>query len=252
MTKDNVIEVNHVSKKFCKSLPHVIKYGFIDIGKGIMGAESSSDQLRRHEFWAIDNVSFKVKKGETLGIIGPNGSGKSTLLKLLNGIFMPDQGKIIVKGKVGALINVGAGFHPMLTGKENIYINGAILGMTKEEIDAKYDEIVDFANIGDFLDTPVKNYSSGMYVRLGFAVAIHCDEVLSIGDIDFRQKAMQKMRDIVNSDKTVIFISHNISAVSSFTKRAIYIKQGCIKAIGETQKVIEQYVDDDKSLKMVK
>lgn len=241
MKKDTVIEVNHVSKKFCKSLPYIIKYGMTDLTKGTLGLEGDSDKLRRHEFWALDNISFMVKKGETLGIIGPNGSGKSTLLKLLNGIFMPDKGKILVKGKVGALINVGAGFHPMLTGRENIYINATILGMTEKEINKKFNEIVNFADIGDFLDTPVKNYSSGMYVRLGFSVAAHCDpdillvdEVLSIGDIDFRQKAMEKMRQIVNSDKTVIFISHNIQAVSAFTKKAIYLKKGQIKAIGKT------------------
>lgn len=252
MNKNTVIEINHVSKKFCKTLRHLIKYGFVDIGKGIFGLESGSNQLRRHEFWALNDVSFKVKRGESLGIIGPNGSGKSTLLKLLNGIFMPDQGKIIVKGKVGALINVGAGFHPMLTGRENIYINGAILGMTKKEIDKKFDEIVNFAGVTNFLDTPVKNYSSGMYVRLGFSVAAHCepdillvDEVLSIGDLEFQQKAMQKMRQIVNSDKTVIFVSHNIDTILSFTKRAIYLKNGQIREIGETPKVVKKYVADE-------
>ena len=163
----------------------------------------------------LKGISFKVKKGETLGIIGPNGSGKSTLLKILNGIFPPDKGTIKIRGKVGALIEVGAGFHPMLTGRENIYINGTILGMSKKEIDEKFDKIVDFADIGDFLDVPVKNYSSGMYVRLGFSIAVCCqpeilliDEVLSVGDISFRKKCLQKIIDLKkNKEISIIFVS---------------------------------------------
>ena len=148
-------------------------FGVTDIGRNLIGLSSHHDKLRKNEFWAVDNISFEVKKGETLGIIGPNGSGKTTMLKMINGIFWPDKGKITVKGKVGALIAVGAGFHPQLSGRENIYINGAILGMSRKEISKKFDDIVDFADIGDFLDTPVKHYSSGMFVRLGFAIAVH-------------------------------------------------------------------------------
>jgi len=188
-SSDIAITVDHVSKKYCKSLKRSMLYGVTDIGRNTLGLSSHSGNLRKSEFWAVDDVSFEVKKGETLGIIGPNGSGKTTLLKMLNGIFWPDKGKITVKGRVGALIEVGAGFHPLLTGRENIYINAAILGMTKEEVDEKFDDIVEFADIGDFLDTPVKFYSRGMYVRLGFAVAVHCepdillvDEVLAVGD----------------------------------------------------------------------
>lgn len=173
MDKDVAIKVDNVSKKYCKSLKRSMLYGVKDIARNTFGLSSHSDKLRKDEFWAVDDVSFEVKKGETLGIIGPNGSGKTTMLKMLNGIFWPDKGKITLKGKVGALIEVGAGFHPLLTGRENIYINAAILGMTKEEVDKKFDEIVEFADIGDFLDVPVKHYSSGMYVRLGFSVAVH-------------------------------------------------------------------------------
>jgi len=248
MDKDIVIEVNHVCKKFCKNPGKMIQYGFSDIRKKLFGLKLSSDKLREQEFWALDNVSFKVKKGESLGIIGLNGSGKSTLLKLMNGIFMPNKGKISIKGKVGALIAAGVGFHPMLTGRENIYINGVILGMTKKEIDKKFDEIVEFADIGDFLDTQVKNYSSGMYVRLGFSVAIHCepdillvDEILSVGDIEFQNKSINKMYEIVKSGKTVIFVSHNISTVLSLTKKAIYLDKGQIKVQGKTSQVIEKY-----------
>lgn len=153
------IKVEHVSKKFSKSLRHSMLYGMEDIGHNLIGLSSNSAKLREKEFWAVDDVSFEIKKGDTLGLIGPNGSGKSTLLKMLNGIFWPDKGKITVRGRVGALIEVGAGFHPLLTGRENVYLNGAILGMSKSEIDSKFDRIVEFADIGDFLDSPVKSYS---------------------------------------------------------------------------------------------
>ena len=186
------IKVDHVSKKYCKSLKRSMSYGIWDIARNTLGLSSRSSRLRKDEFWAVDDVSFEVSRGETVGIIGPNGSGKTTLLKMLNGIFWPDKGKITVKGKVGALIAVGAGFHPALTGRENIYVNAAILGMTKKEVEERFDNILKFADIGDFLDTPVKYYSSGMYVRLGFAVAAHCDpdillvdEVLAVGDAGF-------------------------------------------------------------------
>jgi len=189
--EDNLaIKVESVSKKYFKSPKRSMLYGVKDIARNTFGLSSHSDELRKDEFWAVDEVSFEVKKGETLGMIGPNGSGKTTMLKMLNGIFWPDKGKIAVKGRVGALIEVGAGFHPLLTGRENVYINAAILGMTKKETDKKFDDIIKFADIGDFLDVPVKHYSSGMFVCLGFAVAVHCepeillvDEVLAVGDL---------------------------------------------------------------------
>lgn len=250
MKKDTIIEVNQISKKFCKNLGSTLKYGLIDISKSILGIRGY-DKLRPDEFWALDNVSFEVKRGETLGIIGSNGSGKSTLLKLLNGIFLPDKGEIKVKGKVGALIAVGAGFHPMLTGRENIYVNGTILEMSKKDIDRKFDAIVNFAGTRDFLDSPVKNYSSGMYVRLGFSIAVHClpdillvDEVLSVGDMDFQKKSLERMYEIAKSNKVIIFVSHNIEAVSSFTKKAIYLANGHIKAIGDTKTVVAKYMAD--------
>src|SRR3990170_2258915 len=195
MDEDIAIKVEHVSKKYCKSLKNSMLYGVNDIARNSLGFSSHSERLRNGEFWAVDDVSFELKKGETLGIIGPNGAGKTTLLKMLNGIFWPDKGKITVRGRVGALIEVGAGFHPLLTGKENVYVNAAILGMTKKEVDKKFNDIVEFAGIGDFINVPVKFYSSGMFVRLGFAVAVHCepdilliDEILSVGDAKFRAK----------------------------------------------------------------
>jgi len=184
MDDEIAIKVDHVSKKYCKSLKRAMVYGVTDIGRNTLGLSSHSENLRKHEFWAVDDISFEVRKGETLGIIGSNGSGKTTLLKMLNGIFWPDKGKITINGRVGALIEVGAGFHPLLTGRENVYINAAILGMTKEEVDEKFDSIIEFADIGDFLDTPVKFYSSGMYVRLGFAVAVHCEpDILLVDEV---------------------------------------------------------------------
>lgn len=224
-------------------------YGMQDIGRNMFGQSSRSEQLRHNEFWAVDDVSFELRKGETLGIIGPNGSGKTTLLKMLNGIFWPDKGKITIKGRVGALIAVGAGFHPLLTGRENIYINAAILGMSKQEVDAKFDEIVDFADIGDFLDSPVKHYSSGMFVRLGFAVAVHCkpeillvDEVLAVGDTSFRRKSSERMKALLESGETsIILISHDMHAIKAISDRAILLYNGQMKAFGSVGDVIAQY-----------
>lgn len=255
MNNNFAIEVDSVSKKFCKNLKYIVLYGINDIVKSILGLKVQTEKLRLLEFWALNNLSFKIKSGETIALIGANGSGKSTLLKLFSGIFMPDTGQIKIRGKVGALIDVGAGFHPMLTGRDNIYINGSILGMNRKEMDKKFDDIVKFAEIEDFLDTPVKNYSSGMYVRLGFSIAIHCvpdillvDEVLSIGDARFQKKSLNKMRDIINSHKTIIFVSHNMKTVASFTKKAIYLRNGKIAAIGPTKEIIKQYLSENNQI----
>lgn len=249
---DNIsIKVENISKKYCKSLKRSMLYGVKDIARNTIGLSSNSDKLRKNEFWALDDISFEVKKGETLGIIGPNGSGKTTLLKLLNGIFWPDKGKITVKGKVGALIEVGAGFHPLLTGRENIYINAAILGMDKKEVDEKFDEIVEFADIGDFLDAPVKHYSSGMFVRLGFAVAVHCepnillvDEILSVGDIEFQSKCFKKMQEILNRGISIVFVSHNMDAVRRVCKKVVFLNHGKTIDSGESEKMILKYQKD--------
>jgi len=248
-----VIDVNNVYKKYCKNVRASIGYSLIDISRGVFGLNDKSGQLRQHEFWSLKKINFKVEKGEVLGIIGPNGSGKSTLLKLLNGIFMPDKGIIKVKGTTGALISVGAGFHPRLTGRENIYLNGTILGKTKDEIDEKFDKIVRFAEIERFLDTQVKNYSSGMYVRLGFSVAIHClpdillvDEVLSVGDEKFQKKSVEKMYQTAQSGKTIVFVSHDLQAVQNLADRSFYLDGGEIKFIGDTKEAITKYLQNGK------
>lgn len=249
MDEDVAILVEHVSKKYCKSLKRSMLYGVKDIARNALGLSSHSEILRKGEFWAVDAISFELKKGETLGIIGPNGSGKTTLLKMLNGIFWPDKGKITIKGRVGALIEVGAGFHPLLTGRENIYINAAILGMTKDEVDAKFDDIVAFADIGDFLDTPVKFYSSGMYVRLGFAVAVHCepdillvDEVLAVGDQAFQSKCWGRIAQIQKKGVAIIVVSHGMDTIRHVCDTALLIYNGKLMQIGDSDKVVLNYL----------
>jgi lipopolysaccharide transport system ATP-binding protein len=233
MSDEVLVKVNGVSKKFCKSLKHSMLYGISDIARDVFAfGPSSNVGLRRHEFWAVDGVSFDVRRGECLGIIGRNGAGKSTLLKMISGIMLPDKGIIEVQGRVGAVIELGAGFHPMLTGRENIYINGSVLGLTKKEIDAKFESIVDFAELETFIDTPVKFYSSGMRVRLGFAVAAHLnpdvlliDEVLAVGDIGFRAKCFNLITKI-SKNAAVVFISHQMPQVVRMCTDLILLDQG--------------------------
>lgn len=245
---DTVIKVDEVSKKYCRSLKHTMLYGATDLARSFLGFNQQTERLRNGEFWALSEVNFEIKRGETVGLIGPNGSGKSTLLKMLNGIMMPDKGRIEINGRVGALIEVGAGFHPMLTGRENVYINGAILGMSKKEIDRKFEEIVDFAGIDDFIDSPVKHYSSGMYVRLGFAIAAHAepdillvDEVLAVGDIRFQQKCFRKINEFRGKGKTILLITHDTSAVKSLCDRVVWINEGKILRTGSPNEVVRDY-----------
>lgn len=201
------------------------------------------------EFWALKDVSFEVIRGEVLGVIGRNGAGKSTLLKILSRITEPTKGRAIIKGRVASLLEVGTGFHQDLTGRENIYLNGAILGMSKAEIKTKFDEIVDFAEVGKFLDTPVKHYSSGMYVRLAFAVAAHLqsqiliiDEVLAVGDISFQRKCLGKMQNVAHDGRTVIFVSHNTSAIAGLTSRTMFIDRGRLVMTGVSREVVSTYL----------
>src|SRR4029077_5044458 len=200
------------------------------------------------EMWALRGVSFEVKQGEILGIIGRNGAGKSTLLKILSRVTAPTTGEVRVKGRIASLLEVGTGFHPELTGRENIFLNGAILGMTKAEIRAKLDEIVAFAEIDTYVDTPVKGYSSGMYVRLAFAVAAHLDpeilivdEVLAVGDRQFQQKCIGKMRDVSKGGRTVLFVSHNMNAITALCSKVIVLKQGGVIFNGKVEESLQYY-----------
>ncbi len=203
------------------------------------------------EFWALKDVSFEIKRGEVLGVIGRNGAGKSTLLKILSRITEPTRGRITIKGRVASLLEVGTGFHPELTGRENIYLNGAILGMHRSEIKAKFDEMVAFAEVERFLDTPVKRYSSGMYVRLAFSVAAHLepeilivDEVLAVGDAEFQKKCLGKMQDVsTGQGRTVIFVSHNMGAVTQLCTRALYLQNGQVIRSGEVNEITSFYLD---------
>lgn len=200
--------------------------------------------------WALKDVSFRVEQGEVLGIIGRNGAGKSTLLKILSRVTAPTSGRIRVKGRIASLLEVGTGFHPELTGRENIYLNGAILGMKRDEITRKFDEIVDFAEIEKFIDTPVKRYSSGMYVRLAFAVAAHLepevlviDEVLAVGDVAFQRKCLGKMNEVAGEGRTVLFVSHNMAAIQSLCHSCLWIDQGVIRDSGISSEIVQEYYD---------
>lgn len=213
--------------------------------------KSNSDYV-----WALKDVNFEVKQGEVLGIIGKNGAGKSTLLKLLSKVTTPSVGEIKIKGRIASLLEVGTGFHPELTGRENIFLNGAILGMTKREIRAKFDEIVDFAGVERYVDTPVKRYSSGMYVRLAFAVAAHLeseilivDEVLAVGDAEFQSKCLGKMGEVTrNEGRTVLFVSHNMGAVKNLCKKTMVMDKGTIMTLEDTQDAIESYLSTDQNV----
>lgn len=224
-----LIKVEGVSKKFCKDLKTGLWYGLKDIVAEILGIKGTKEKLRRNEFWAIRDVSFTVRRGECLGLIGHNGAGKSTMLKMLNGLIKPDSGRVEMHGRVGALIELGAGFNPVLTGRENVYINGAILGFSKSEVDAKLQSIIEFADIEEFIDTPVQYYSSGMKVRLGFAVAAQMepdilliDEVLAVGDLGFQVKCYDAIGRL--SKKTaIVFVSHSMPQIARISNKIMLL-----------------------------
>lgn len=235
-----LIKVDNVSKKFCRDLKRSLWYGVRDIASDLMGLHRGrTDSLRKDEFWAVKDVSFELKRGECLGLIGHNGAGKSTLLKLLNGLIKPDQGSITMKGRVGALIELGAGFNPVLSGRENVYVNGQLLGFSKQDINRSFNDIVEFSEIGDFIDMPVRNYSSGMKVRLGFAVAAQLepdilliDEVLAVGDMGFVLKCFNKM-DSLMKNTAMIFVSHNIPQVARMASQLLLMSRGSIGYYGD-------------------
>ena len=233
------VEVRNVGKKF--RLYH-------ERNQSIKSAIMRRKVSNYEDFWALRDISFTVPVGSTFGLIGSNGSGKSTLLKCLARILKPDTGEIVAHGRVASLLEVGSGFHPEMSGRENIYLNGSILGMTKNEISAKFDDIVDFSGIREFIDQPVKNYSSGMYVRLGFAIAIHVDpdvlvvdEILAVGDAEFQQKCEQKFIDFRAAGKTVILVSHSLPSIEKMCDHAAWIEKGSLKLVGPADEVIREY-----------
>lgn len=253
---DTVIRVENLGKKYIighqkqeryTALRDVITNKVKSIGS-LLNPQAKKENPEFEEFWALKDVSFDIKQGDRVGIIGRNGAGKSTLLKILSRITEPTTGSIKIKGRVASLLEVGTGFHPELTGRENIFLNGAILGMGKEEIKRKFDEIVAFAEIEKFLDTPVKRYSSGMYVRLAFAVAAHLepeilivDEVLAVGDAAFQKKCLGKMEDVGKEGRTVLFVSHNMTALRNICDQAIFLKAGKLLNKGETNLILSEY-----------
>lgn len=247
-----IIEVNGLSKRY--KLGHFNMTSFREeIGNLFTKrrGHQSSRPTTNKDFWALRDISFSINRGEVVGIIGRNGAGKSTLLKILSRITEPTTGEAVLRGRVASLLEVGTGFHPELSGRENIFLNGAILGMKRAEIAAKFDEIVDFAEVGQFIDTPVKRYSSGMYVRLAFAVAAHLepdilivDEVLAVGDAAFQKKCVAKMDEVSGQGRTVLFVSHNVGLVSSLCERVILLKEGSIKQDGEVDQVLAAYATE--------
>lgn len=260
---DTVIKVENLGKKYIlshqqegqlqyRALRDVISDGAKSVGKRLLNPfGQSSMHPEQEEFWALKDVSFEIKRGDRVGIIGRNGAGKSTLLKILSRITEPTTGRISIRGRIASLLEVGTGFHPELTGRENIYLNGAVLGMSKLEIKRKFDEIVDFAEVEKFLDTPVKRYSSGMYVRLAFAVAAHLepqvlviDEVLAVGDAAFQKKCLGKMESVSKEGRTILFVSHQMSAIQRLCSTGILLGGGQTKFVGSAQGAIDVYLKD--------
>lgn len=270
--QDHIIEASHLSKKFARSLRRAMVYGLRDLARaallprrfrspglagrladgassGLPAAPAPLDEgLRESEFWALRDVCFAIRPGECVGVIGNNGAGKSTLFSLLSGIYEPTGGRAVIRGRLQALIALGAGFHPVLSGRENIYISASIFGLTTRQIDALMERIIDFSELGPFIDAPVKTYSSGMYVKLGFSVAAHLDpdillidEVLAVGDASFQEKCIGHSRKMVNAGKTIMLVSHNLVRIQAMAQRAIWLEHGRVVRDGPTQTVVEAY-----------
>jgi lipopolysaccharide transport system ATP-binding protein len=251
---DIALRMEHVYKKFRKGETYNSLRDLIPALTGKMFRQRELSGNDQREFWALQDISFEVRRGEAFGIIGPNGAGKSTALKILSRVMKPTKGQMAVNGRLCALIEVSAGFHPDLTGRENIFLNGTILGMSKREIEAKLDQIVAFSGLDDFIDTPVKRYSSGMYARLGFSVAAHVDpevlivdEVLSVGDQAFQQRCMERMRTVLQNGTSVLFVSHNLKAVTELCQHAMLLERGKAVTIGPTDSVVQRYLANDLS-----
>jgi ABC-type polysaccharide/polyol phosphate transport system ATPase subunit len=250
-TADPRIQVEHLSKKYCSNVRRSLWYGLRDIvGEFRIVAPGGTVDLRRDEFWALHDVSFQLGQGDALALIGPNGAGKSSLLKLLHGLIKPDAGRIRVCGRVAALIELGAGFNPLLTGRENIYVSAALMGLGKREINALVDEIIDFAEVGDFIDAPLQAYSSGMWVRLGYAVAaslkpdiLLADEILAVGDVTFQRKCIRHMQKYLAEGGILVLVSHNLYQVQNVCSRSIVLEHGRIAFQGSATEGVQRYFE---------
>ncbi|MCE9591939.1 MAG: ABC transporter ATP-binding protein [Planctomycetes bacterium] len=256
---DPIIRVEGLGKRYRiggrngidRSLPEAVMQTAADWARRLTGRRAADAAPHQSDFWALRDVSFDIQPGEVVGIIGQNGAGKSTLLKILSEITDPTEGTATIRGRIGSLLEVGTGFHPELSGRENIYLNGAILGMSSAEVARKFNDIVAFSEIGAFLDTPVKRYSSGMYTRLAFAVAAHfepevliIDEVLAVGDAAFQKKCLGKMGDVARAGRTVLFVSHNLGAINRLCHRCVYLKEGRAVMVGPSPLVVRRYLED--------
>jgi len=244
-----LIHAEGVRKKFCRSLSRALRYGASDLAREVAGLPRPVGVLRRDEFWAVRDVGFELHRGDSLGLIGPNGAGKTTLLRMLSGVIRPDGGRIAVRGRLQALVALGAGFNPILSGRENIYVNGAVLGIPKREIDRRIDEIIDFSGIREFIDAPVQSYSSGMIVRLGFSVAIHLepdillvDEVLAVGDLAFRARCSRKLGELKDRGIPWILVSHDLGTIRNQTNRVMVLDHGRCVFLGDPDEAVSAYL----------
>jgi lipopolysaccharide transport system ATP-binding protein len=248
---ETVLSVQEVSKKFCRSLKKSLFYGLQDMTGEFLNLRQAATNLRPQEFWALKQVNLQLRRGESLGLIGVNGSGKTTLLRIISGLIKPDTGTVTVRGRVAPLIALGAGFNPVLTGRENIFVNMSILGLSTREIEERFDDVVNFAGIGDAIDAPVHSYSSGMAARLGFASAIHTepdilliDEVLAVGDIQFLAKCHRRLHELREKGTSFVLVSHNPQAILAMCQQSIYLRKGEVVDVGETERVMNQYDKD--------
>ncbi|HXH22449.1 MAG TPA: ABC transporter ATP-binding protein [Dehalococcoidia bacterium] len=248
---DVVLTVDSLSKKFCRDLRRSLAYGFKEILAELAGLRRPAAALREREFWALHNVTFELRRGEALGLVGANGAGKTTLLRVISGVFRPDGGTVRVRGRVAPLLALGTGFHPLLTGRENVYVNMAMLGLSRRQIDERVERVVDFAEIGEAIDAPVRTYSSGMQARLGFSCAIHIDpeillidEVLAVGDIRFRRKCYRRLAEMRAAGTAFILVSHNPNVIRGTCDRALYLRRGRLDFIGDVQTAIRRYEED--------
>jgi len=246
--ENSTLIVDNLSKKYSRNLKRSLVYGGIDLFKKVFSVSSNHYDLRKTEFWALKNISFELKKGETLGIIGHNGAGKTTLLKLISGLLYPTKGNIQINGKLNALISLGIGFNPVLTGRENIFVSGAIMGYSVDLIKSKFDDIVAFSELEDFIDSPIKTYSSGMLARLGFSIAVSIepkillvDEILAVGDLNFSIKCYRRINEFRSSGGSIILVSHSPYAIRANCNRVLWIEKGQIKKIGKTKEICDEY-----------